>query len=74
MAVVVHDFPREAAVVVLVAQAATAARVEQIVDDEAFVIVIFVALSAHDPSARRLLFLKARIPGRSHRPSLLPRA
>jgi hypothetical protein len=44
MTVVMDDFAGHAAVVELVAQAAAATRVKQVVDDQAFVISIFVAL------------------------------
>jgi len=64
--VVVNDFLREASVVEFVTDAATAAGVEEIVDDEAFVIPIVVALAIDDAAARCLLVLEAARAGRSH--------
>src|SRR5262249_56616492 len=64
---VVADHPaRDAAVVVLVADAAAAASVVELVGDQALFVPILVVLSAHDLSARRRLALEAGNGG-SHR-------
>src|SRR6185503_19765214 len=72
VAVVMHDLPRDGAVVVFVTDTPAPTRVKQIVDDESFIIMVVVALSANDLSARRLMTVKTRNGGRSHWvPSLL---
>jgi hypothetical protein len=59
---------------VLMANGATTARIEQIVDDETFIIVIFVTLAAHHSPTWRWPALKTGGARWSHHPSLLLRA
>jgi hypothetical protein len=47
-------------------QTPAATGVEEIVDEETLIVVIFVALTIHNPAARRLLIVETRCAHRSH--------
>src|SRR5262245_53318310 len=67
---VVADHPAtHGAVMVLVADDPAAAGVEELIADEAILVLVLVVLPVHDPAARGLLARKADVRGRHARPS-----